>query len=182
MEALPPAPAYANDDELIRFGMILSRGQSLHSLVSKLPNELVLEAGLSARKSRLLERWVMLESPGLDGIVSNEAFTSLSGWNHEAEVLVSYLSTFEPERPVGRKPHDGRVYSGPIVDPSRLPQVLESLVSSDFVSDRWCWPWPNKKSPEPVKSSRFDKGTLVKLGVLAGIGTMAAVVYFDEEE
>jgi hypothetical protein len=181
MEALPPAVLEAaSDDELIRFGELWNRGEALRSLVLRLPNEAVLEAGLSARKSGLLDRWKLLESPGIDGCMPSGAISGLESWIREAEILVSYISTLRRTSTVNRG--DGRVRSAPVTDPSRFPQVMDSMTESDFVSDLWCWPWPSRPAVPLEKSSRISKGTLVKLGVLAGIGTMAALVYFDEDE
>lgn len=184
MDALPPSnddsTLDAEDIGLIQFGESWERGNELRSVIERLPGELVLKSGLSARRRSLLERWEVLESPGLDGSLPDGSLEALNKWIHDAEVLISYIVRIGRSLKDPLKKNGGRVYSGPPVDPEDLPQVIDSLDESEFVSDEWCWPWPDRaimKSEKP----RWDKGKLIKFGAVAALGAMALVTYLDEE-
>lgn len=183
MEALPPAGADAlsqEDRELVEFGDRWARGEELRSVLSRLPGELVLKSGLSAQRKSLLERWESLESPELDGSIPDGAIAALGKWNHNSEVLISYIVKIGRE---AREPHrapDGRVYSAPPTDPADLPEVMDSMDESVFVDDEWCWPWPEKQAIVQQKP-KWDREKIVKIGVVAALGVIAVVTYMDED-
>ena len=183
MEALPPAGDDAlepDDRALIEFGEAWERGEELRSVVTRLPGELVLKSGLSARRKSLLDRWDVLESPELDGSLPDGAIETLGKWNHDAEVLISYVVRLGRQSREPYRAPDGRVYSAPPTDPEELPQVIDSIDEAEFVDDDWCWPWPDRPAVVHEKP-KWDKGKLVKFGVVAGLGVMALVTYLDEE-
>ena len=183
MDALPPGDGdylSPEDHALAEFGSLWGRGEELRAVVTRLPGELVLKSGLAARRKNVLERWDNLESPELDGSIPDGAPAALAKWNHDAEVLISYIVKIGREARDPYRAPDGRVYSAAPTSPDDLPMVMDSMDESDFVDDDWCWPWPDRPVATQPKP-KWDKSKLVKFGVVAGLGVMAIVTYLDEE-
>ncbi len=188
MKSLPPAggsdggPEVDQDARLIEFGELWERANELHDVVKRLPGQLVLKSGLSARRNHLFARWDEIEIPELDGVVPDASLNGLKKWIHDAEVLIGHIVNIG--RGVGQlknKGTDGRIYSGPIVDPEDLPQVINAIDEADGVSDQWCWPWASRALATRENKSGWNKGKLVKAGVVAGLGLMAVLTYLEEE-
>lgn len=185
MDALPPSPDEpeigSEQDQEVEFGKAWDRGLELHSVVERLPGELVLKSGLSATRKRLLESWSKIEGPGLDGVLPEGALETLNGWIHDAEISISYIVKIgrDSRRAKSASP-DGRTYVVPLVDPDDLPQVIETIDEADWIDDEWCWPWSEKPAIEKSKKG-WDKGKLIKVGVIGAIGAMAIIAYLDEE-
>ena len=184
MDALPPAQDDAvvdpEDLALIEFGEKWERGNELRSVIERLPGELVLKSGLSARRKNLLGQWDVLESPELDGSLPDGALEALGKWIHDAEVLIAFIVRIGRSEKESHRAKDGRVYSAPPVDPDELPEVIDSLDEAEYIDDDWCWPWPDRSVMKHDKP-KWDKGKLVKFGVVAALGAMAIVTYLDEE-
>jgi len=180
MEALPPAPE-PYDEAFIAFAELWERGQELASVLARLPSALILKSGLAARRKSLLERWGSIEEPSIDGSMADDAVPTMRKWNHDAEVLISYVIKVGREYESPFRGQDGMIYSGPPVDPESLPQVIDSIDEADSVDDYWCWPWEQKAIAEQPKKKWYEnRATVTKIGVAAGLGLLALVVYMDE--
>lgn len=151
-------------DLLSGFMDLWSRSEELLSVLKKLPAELVLKTGQSARRNSLISQWQDLESPGLDGSIPDGASESVRAWNHCAESAIALIVNLAK---------DARESSSKINF-----QTLESIDDSSFISDAWCWPWEHK---EVQSVEKWNKEKLVKFGVVAGLGLMALVTYLDED-
>ncbi len=181
-KALPPSPESDEEEseaEFTEFGDRWERANELRSIVTRLPSQVVLKSGLSARRNHLLERWNELDTPNLDGTLPDGALEGLNKWIHESEILISYIVNIgrEAQNP---KPSDGRVHSGPAVDEEELPQVIATINEVDWISDSWCWPWPEKSLSMAIRK-KWDKGKLIKFGAVGALGLMAIVTYLDED-
>jgi len=188
VESLPPAggssaaPEVDQDARLIEFGELWERANELRDVVKRLPAQIVLKSGLSARRNHLFARWDGIEIPELDGVVPDASLNGLKKWIHDAEVLIAHIVNIG--RGVGRpknKGPDGRIYSGPPVASEDLPQVINTIDEADGVSDQWCWPWTSRALATREKKSGLNKGKLIKAGVVAGLGLMAVLTYLEEE-
>lgn len=168
MKALPPKPT-----DVEEFSLLWERSSELHDVLTRLPGQLVLKSGLSSKRSSLIDGWDKLESISLEGTVSPEAIEAIQKWIHEAEVSISFIIQ------IGKKEKQqtfGRAFSG---TSSELEfEEVDSLAEVDFVSDSWCFPWPEVKLK---KKKDADKNRLFKFGGIAALGAIALVTYLDED-
>ncbi len=159
---------------LEQFSQQWERSLDLRDILSKLPGQLVLKSGLSARRNKLVEGWDQLESPGLDGIVSNESAIALKRWIHEAEIFIAHIIQIGKQ---DKQQAFGRAFAG--TDDVIQFETVESIGEVNFVSDEWSFPWAVKRQSNRAKS--FDKEKLFKYGTLGALGLIAVVTYMDEE-
>jgi hypothetical protein len=174
MKALPST----TEDRLEVFSQNWERSSNLRDVLSKLPGHLVLQSGLSAKRNRLIEQWDRLESPSLDGSLSEGALEQLLKWNHDAEVSIAYIIQLGKEEQANGL---GRAFAAVA---SEAPQfeLVSSIEEVDFVSDNWCWPWAEKRESKPKEGHKLDKKRLIKYGAIGAIGLMALVTYLDEDQ
>ena len=182
-KALPPASEEEEqlEQELAEFNTSWERANELRSVVTRLPNQLVLKSGLSARRNNLLGRWSDIGVPELDGTLPELALEGLRQWIHDAEVLISYIVKTGREVQEHKHPSpDGRVYSGPPVEPGDLPQVIDSIDEADGVSDEWGWPW-TVTAIAKKKKDKIDASKVIKFAAAGAFGVIAIMAYFEED-
>lgn len=169
--------------EIAEFNESWDRANELRSVVNRLPSELVLSSGISARRNNLIERWSDIETPNLDGTIPEGATAGLKKWCHDAEVIVSYIVQLQQSSRIADKGHsDGRVYAGPHVPAEALPQVIEDFDEADGIHDSWCWPWEKKAlAISKKKKDALDRGDILKIGVFGLLGTIAILAFFEED-
>lgn len=169
--------------EIAEFNESWERANDLRSVVNRLPGELVLKSGISARRNNLIERWSEIDTPNLDGTLPEGATAGLKKWCHDAEVIVSYVVQLRQESRVADKKHsDGRVYAGPHVPAQELPQVIDNFDETDGISDSWCWPWETKAlAVSKKKKDALDRGDILKIAALGLLGTIAIIAFFEED-
>lgn len=153
-------------DQIVEFMVMWHRGEELLSVLRKLPTEIVLKAGQSARRNSLISQWEDLESPGLDGSIPDGASKAIADWNRSAESTIAFIINISKDTSANE------------TAPKTYFHTIESIEDSPFISDLWCWPWERK---EVNGDKKWNKEKLVKLGVVAGLGLMALVTYLDEE-
>ena len=168
MKALPPK---ATDVE--EFSLLWERSSELNDVLTRLPSQLVLKSGLSSQRNRLIDGWDKLETISLEGDVSPEAMEAIQKWIHDAEISISFIIQ------IGKKEKQesfGRAFSGTSSEPEF--ETVDSLAEVDFVSDSWCFPWPEVKLK---KKKAVNRDKLFKFGGLAALGAIALVTYLDED-
>jgi hypothetical protein len=169
-KALPPQ---SESDGLEEFSQLWERSSELRDILSRLPGQVVLKSGLSSKRNSLIERWDKLESPSIDGTLSPEALPALEKWIYEAEISISYIIQIRKQE---KSEALGRIFGGRA---SELEfEIVEQLSEVEFVSNNWCFPWPEPKVTKKKSASR-DK--LFKMGGIAALGAIAVVTYLDED-
>ncbi len=168
MKALPPESI-----DVEGFSLLWERSSELRDVLTRLPSHLVLKSGLSSRRKTLVDGWDKLESPGLDGTVTTESVEAIQKWIHDAELSIAFIIQIGKQE---SKEAFGRIFAG---TSSELEfETVDSLAEVDFVSDSWCFPWPEVKLK---KKKGIDKDKLFKYGGLAALGAIALVTYLDED-
>jgi len=160
---------------LEQFSILFDRSSDLRDVLSRLPGHLVLSSGLSAKRNGLIEKWDMLESPSLDGSISEGAIVRLQEWIHEAEVSIAHIIHLGNEE---RKAAFGKAFSG---DQSPEFEVVSSVDELDFVSDEWCWPWAKTKTLKKKDKKGFGKEKLIKYGAFGALGVVAILAYLEDD-
>lgn len=161
--------------DLEQFSQHWERSSDLRDALSRLPGHLVLKSGLSARRNKLVEGWDKLESPGLDGDVSDSAVNALRKWIHEAEISIAHIVQIgnqEKSRSIG---HEFAATD----EVAHQFETVSSIEDVDFVSEEWSFPWEEKWKTKRAKS--FDKDKLFKYGAFGALGLIAVVAYMDED-
>ena len=169
IKALPPASL-----DVEKFSILWERSSELSDVLARLPSQLVLKSGLAGRRNKLVEGWDKLESPGLDGEVSESAVAALRKWIHEAEISIAHIIQIDKQE---KQMVSGRAFAG--TEDVIQFETVDSLADVDFVSDEWSFPWAPKRALKRVKS--FDKEKMFKYGALGTLGLIAVVAYMDEE-
>jgi len=168
MKALPPK---ATDVE--EFSLLWERSSELRDVLTRLPGQLVLKSGLSSKRNSLINSWDRLETVSLEGSIRPEAVTAIQKWIHEAEISIAFILQ------IGKKQKQesiGRIFSGTDSEPEF--ETVTSIAEVEFVSDGWCFPWPEVKSK---KKKSADRDRLFKFGGIAALGAIALVTYLDED-
>lgn len=178
MEALPPSEsANAEGSNYFAFSERWERASELYGVLSRVSNEDILKSGLSARRQDLIKRWELIEYPGLDGDIPDGSIDSLDKWIKDASALISYVLNNNNVNGVG----ESKIFSNPHdVDPV-YDESISSLSEADWINDEWCWPWKNNSLKKKSKSG-WNKGVLVKAGVVGAVGLFAIMAYLDEDE
>lgn len=155
------------------FSQYWERSSELRDVLSRLPGQLVLKSGLSAKRGKLLERWDHLPSPGIDGSIDSDALDVVKAWIYEAELAIAFIVQIVKEE---RATALSRVFSN---DDYVEFEVVNSIDEVEYVTDEWCWPWPC--TPARASKKGIDKDKMFKYGALGALGLIAVVTYLDEE-
>lgn len=178
MESLPPgnddqSAAVEADPAFEEFERRWARSEELRDVLERLPGRLVLKSGMSGQRKKLLERWELVQLPGLDDdSPSSELLDTLRLWIRDAEALIRYIVQIGG----GRK-------SGPTVAETNEVELRFELVGSvdeaDAVTKRWHWPWEDK-AVEKVAKNKVDVARVAKYGAI-GVGVLYAITKWVEE-
>jgi len=150
------------------------RGEELLSIILKLPGSLVLKSGLSAQRSNLVNRWNSMDPPPLDCSYSKDERECISKWIHDSELLIAYIVKIGDSKK-GLK-------SSNKDEESDNYDLISDISESDFVTDSWSWPWNYTVPKTHAQVRRIAKSNMVKMGVIAAVAGMIAIVAIDEDD
>lgn len=164
-----------------------ARSEELHSVLTRLPSRLVVNAGMQHRCQTLLERWDDLEAPGLDDDeIDPNLVGALRSWIHDTEVLIRYIISTED---TGTGPTTAAAEV-----PANLPTAprlatLETTEDAPAVTEQWHWPWIDgwddpKKRKRILSPKEKKEISLKRKLIFAALGAgaiYAGAKYMDED-
>lgn len=162
-----------------------ARSEELHSVLTRLPSRLVVNAGMQRRRQALLERWDDLEAPGLDDDeIDLNLVGTLRAWIHDTEVLIRYIISTED---TGTGLADAMPAANLPIAP-RL-EAVETTEDAPAVTEQWHWPWiegwDDVKKRHRILHPKEKKETSLKRKLIyaaLGVGVVyAGARYMDEE-
>lgn len=139
----------------------------LRDSLEYLPPEIVLESGLSARRSSLVERWYNLEDPPENAEkLSDASQEELEAWIVDAKKFLSVFRAFISESKSAPQKRAGY-------------ELVQSTKELRYFSEYWHWPW--EKPQISKKESTEKKGKMIKYGIIGAVGIMVAATIMDED-
>ena len=152
------------------------RSVELRDILDRLPGRSVMKAGMAGERHKLLSEWSELDSPDIDGSISDSALSDLEDWISSSEKVIGLILNFkksdlydEDEENV----HD--------------IELVSSINELDFVNDSWSYPWDimdNKISTlKKISDERkTEKSRLVKYGIIGVAGLLLMNALTEEED
>jgi hypothetical protein len=175
MESLPPSSddvAVEVDPAFEEFERRWARSEELRDILERLPGRLVLKSGMSGQRAKLLERWELIELPGLDDdSPSSELLDTLRMWIRDAEALVRYIIQ------IGDRKTESA--AADTKDEELSFEVVESADELDAIIKDWHWPWA-EKAIEKSGKNKVDVTKVMKYGAI-GVGVLFAISKWVEE-